>query len=297
MSPLNREDKLAVARKLIPSEEFERVMSFEIKDLGFGYDQFGMEKESLILAYALARYLHRYWFRVESKGIENIPLHGPALVVSNHSGTLPIDAAMIAVDIFKGMDQPRPLRGIVDNFAGFLPFVNVFFYRIGHVIGHLRNFQDLLNAGELVGVWPEGTHGLGKTFGRRYNLSHFAVGFVELSLTYRAPIIPTALIGAEEQLPMIANLIPLARLLGFPYFPVTPFFPLLGPLGLVPLPCKYHLQYGEPIRFFDKYGPETVNHPETIRLLADKVRLTIQEMIDKGLKQRTSVFGLGEGRP
>ncbi|NLH50114.1 MAG: acyltransferase family protein [Myxococcales bacterium] len=294
MSAFNREGKLALARKLIPPDEFERVMSFEIKDLGFGYDQFGMEKEASILAYAFARYLHEYWFRVESEGVGNIPLHGPALIVSNHSGTLPIDAAMTAVDIFRCMDQPRPLRAIVDNFAGFLPFVNVFFYRCGQVIGHRRNFQDLLNAGELVGVWPEGTKGLGKPFSQRYNLSRFSVGFMELSLTYRAPIVPTALVGAEEQMPMIANLKPLARLLGFPYFPVTPLFPWLGPLGMVPLPSKYHLYYGEPIRYYEEYGPETVNYPETIRMLADKVQLTIQDMINKGLEERTSVFGLGE---
>lgn len=294
MSAFNREGKLALASKLIPPDEFERVMSFEIKDLGFGYDQFGMEKEASILAYAFARYLHEYWFRVESEGVGNIPLHGPALIVSNHSGTLPIDAAMTAVDIFRCMDQPRPLRAIVDNFAGFLPFVNVLFYRIGQVIGHRRNFQDLLVAGELVGVWPEGTKGLGKPFSQRYNLSRFSVGFMELSLTYRAPIVPTALVGAEEQMPMIANLKPLARLLGFPYFPVTPLFPWLGPLGMVPLPSKYHLYYGEPIRYYEEYGPETVNYPETIRMLADKVQLTIQDMVNKGLEERTSVFGLGE---
>jgi 1-acyl-sn-glycerol-3-phosphate acyltransferase len=163
------------------------------------------------------------------------------------------------------------------------------------VIGHRRNFHDLLRAGELVGVWPEGTRGLGKPFAQRYNLVRFAVGFIELSLTYRAPIIPTALIGAEEQMPMVKNLRPIARLLGFPYFPVTPLFPWLGPAGLMPLPVKYHLYYGEPIRYYEDYGPQTLQDPDTVQMLADKVRLTVQEMIHRGLERRTSVFGFGEG--
>jgi 1-acyl-sn-glycerol-3-phosphate acyltransferase len=284
-----------MARKLMPPEEFDRIMSVEINDLGFGFDQFGMEKESMVMAYAMFRYMHKYYFRVESHGHENIPETGPALVISNHSGTLPIDAAMTAVDIAMKMEKPRPLRAMVDNFAGFLPFVNVFFYRAGQVIGHRRNTQDLLRAGEIVGIWPEGTRGLGKPFANRYNLVRFSVGFIELALTHRAPIVPAALIGAEEQMPMLGNLKPLARALGFPYFPVTPLFPWLGPLGLLPLPVKYHLQFGEPLHFYREYGPATIDDPETIATLADKVRLVIQDMINKGLQKRTSVFGMGEG--
>lgn len=291
MQERRREKVLAFAQKLIPAEEFNRLMSFDVKDLGFGYDQFGMEKESAILAYAFLRYMYKFYFRTESKGHENIPPAGPVLLISNHSGTLPIDAAMTAVDVAMHMEKPRPLRCVVDHFAGFLPFINVWFYRAGQVIGHRRNFQDLLEAGELVGVWPEGTRGLGKPFSQRYNLVKFGVGFVEAAITYRVPIIPTALIGAEEQMPMMGNLKKVARFLGFPYMPITPLFPWFGPLGLVPLPTKYHIQYGEPIRYYLEYGPETVDDPETIRMLADKVRITVQDMINKGLKERTSVFG------
>jgi 1-acyl-sn-glycerol-3-phosphate acyltransferase len=295
MNQRQRHKSLEMARKLMPPEEFDRIMSVEINDLGFGFDQFGMEKESMVMAYAMFRYMHKYYFRVESHGHENIPETGPALVISNHSGTLPIDAAMTAVDIAMKMEKPRPLRAMVDNFAGFLPFVNVFFYRAGQVIGHRRNTQDLLRAGEIVGIWPEGTRGLGKPFANRYNLVRFSVGFIELALTHRAPIVPAALIGAEEQMPMLGNLKPLARALGFPYFPVTPLFPWLGPLGLLPLPVKYHLQFGEPLHFYREYGPATIDDPETIATLADKVRLVIQDMINKGLQKRTSVFGMGEG--
>lgn len=294
MRPRYRERVLEVARKLLPPDEFDRILSMEINDLGFGYDQFGMEKEMTVLAYAVAQFLHRYYFRVTSEGGHHIPLKGPGMIVSNHSGTLPIDAVITAVDVAKRTDPPRALRAIVDNFVGFLPFVNVFFYRVGQVIGHRRNFRDLLESGELVGVWPEGTRGLGKPYAQRYNLMRFSVGFVEMSLTHRAPIIPTAVIGAEEQLPMAMNLKPLARALGFPYFPIPYLLPVLGPLAFVPLPTKYHIYYGEPLRFFEDYGPETVDEPETILMLAEKVQLVIQDMLDHGLENRTSIFGLEE---
>jgi len=272
-------------------------LGIEIHDLGFGFDQFGMERESAILAYSVLRFFHKNYFRVESGDTHNIPSKGPALIVCNHSGTLPFDAAITATDVVVNTDPPRPLRAIVDNFAGFLPFINVFFYRVGQVIGHRRNFRDLLEAGELVGVWPEGTRGLGKPFSQRYNLMKFAVGFVELSLAHRAPIVPTALIGAEEQMPMATNLKPLARAFGFPYFPIPALLPLLGPLAFLPLPTKYHIYYGEPIHYYEEYGPETIDDPETIRMLADKVQLVVQDMINKGLQKRTSVFGFEEDLP
>ncbi len=294
MDPQQREWALGVARKLMPPEEFDHIAEIGINDLGFGYDQFGMEREAMILAYSVARYLHKYYFRVESEGHHHIPLRGPGLVVSNHSGTLPFDAAITAVDVAMHTDPPRPLRAIVDNFAGFLPFINVFFYRVGQVIGHRRNFRDLLETGELVGVWPEGTRGLGKPYSQRYNLMKFGMGFIELSLTHRAPIIPVAVVGAEEQMPMAVDLKPLARAFGFPYFPVPALLPVLGPFAFLPLPVKYHIYYGEPIHYFEEYGPETVDNPETIRMLADKTKLVIQDLVDQGLEKRSSVFGMEE---
>ncbi|HPQ67630.1 MAG TPA: lysophospholipid acyltransferase family protein [bacterium] len=294
MNRYQREKALALARRLLPPEEFERVMSIEINDLGFGFDQFGMEKESAIIAYSLARYVHKYWFRVESDGHDNIPLKGPAILASNHSGVLPIDAVMVCVDVAIKLAKPRVVRAVVDNFAGFLPWVNVFFYRVGQVVGARRNFIDLLHSGEICAVFPEGTRGIGKPFSQRYNLVKFNVGFIELSLTTKTPIVPVAVVGAEEQAPMLGNLKPLARLLGFPYFPITPLFPLLGPLGFIPLPTQYHIRFGEPIEFYREYGPKTVNDPEAVRMLADKVQLAIQDMVNQQLESRSSVFGFGE---
>jgi len=295
MNQRQRARALDFARKLMPPDEYERLLAIDIHDLGFGFDQFGMEKETMILAYGFIRYLHKYYFRVESEGHASIPLTGPGLIVANHSGAIPIDAAMIAVDVAMHTPKARIVRTIVDNFAGFLPFINVFFYRVGQIIGHRRNVTDLLDAGDLVAIMPEGTRGLGKPFSRRYNLTRFGVGFIEMSLAHRAPIIPTALIGAEEQAPIIGNLRPLARAFGFPYIPVTPFFPWLGPLGLLPLPVKYHIYYGEPIHFYRDHDGATLNDPEAVTALAVKVKMTIQDMVNKGLARRTSVFGFGEG--
>jgi 1-acyl-sn-glycerol-3-phosphate acyltransferase len=141
-------------------------------------------------------------------------------------------------------------------------------------------------------VFPEGAKGTGKLYSHRYRLLPFNVGFIELSLTYKAPIVPVAVIGGEEQAPMLYDIRPIARALRFPYFPVTPFFPLLGPLGAVPLPVKYHIYYGTPLHFHKEYPREAANDPETVRMLADKVQMIIQGMTDDGLKKRDGVFGL-----
>lgn len=295
MNAKQRQMAVRIAKAIIPPDEFERISTIRIRDLGFGYDAFGMEKETALIAYALARYAYRHWFRVKSTGHGNVPVEGRALIVPNHSGVVPVDGMMIGIDLMTKLERPRVMRAMVDNFVGFMPFVNTFMYRVGQIVGARRNFEDLLRHDELVTVFPEGAKGTGKKFSQRYKLIRFNVGFIELSLTYKAPIVPTAVIGGEEQYPMIWNLKPLARMIGVPYFPVTPFFPWLGPLGAIPLPARYRIEYGEPLRFYEEYKPETVNDAETVRMLADKVQLTVQAMIDKGIEERKSIFGFGEG--
>jgi 1-acyl-sn-glycerol-3-phosphate acyltransferase len=294
MNSAQRRAALELAEKLLPPAELERLGALSIHDVGFGYDQFGVEKESAILGYVVARWIYKHWLRVESQGHENIPMDGRALITPNHSGVLPIDGGMIWADLLMKMEPPRLMRSMVDNFMGFLPFVNTMMYRTGQVVGARRNFQDLLKNEEIVTVFPEGAKGTGKPYRQRYQLLRFNVGFVELSLTHRAPIVPTAVIGGEEQSPMLYDIKPLARLLGFPYFPITPFFPWLGPLGIAPMPVKYHIYYGEPIRFYEDYPPETVDDIETTRMLASKVQLIVQDMVNEGLAQRKSVFGFDE---
>jgi len=290
MNQRARQRARAIVRMLAP-EDYERLQSIEIHDLGFGYDPFGLEIESAMLAFAVARFVYKNWFRVESRGVENVPLKGPTLITPNHSGVLPFDGAMIAVDLALKLDTPRVTRAVVDNFAGFLPFVNTLFYRWGQIIGARRNFEELLRQGELVLVFPEGHKGTGKSYKERYRLKRFNVGFMELSLLNKTPIVPSAVIGAEEQYPHMLDLKPLARALNFPYMPVTPLMLVLGPLGALPLPTKYTIYYGEPFHFYRDYPPETVKDPETIYALVDKVKTSVQELIDRGLREREGVFG------
>ncbi|MCB1153996.1 acyltransferase family protein, partial [bacterium] len=213
MTPSQRKKAISLAKSLLPEDEFEHLMKIDFKDQGLGYDKFGMEKEMIVASLAVVRYVYLYYFRVESEGVHNIPEEGRGLIVPNHSGVIPIDGMMIGVDLAFNMRRPRIIRAMVDNFMGFLPFINVFFARCGQLVGARRNFADLLEADELITVFPEGAKGTGKLYKQRYNLLRFNVGFIELSLQYRAPIIPAAVIGAEEQAPMVYNVKPLARML------------------------------------------------------------------------------------
>lgn len=291
MTPQQREMVWKIAEKILPKEEIARIKKIPFKDEGFGYDVFGFEIETMLIGYMIFRFFYKYWFRVKGFGYENIIPKGKLLIVPNHSGTIPLDFVMIAIDLLLNVDPPRMARGIVDHFAGGLPFIGLFIQRGGSVIGSRKNFEILLQRhGETVVVFPEGTKGIGKGWARRYKLERFNVGFIELSLKYKTPIIPTAVIGAEEQAPQIAKLKTLGKIFGFPYIPITPTFPLLGILGLIPLPSRYYIYYGEPLFYFKNYPPFTVNDPVKVRELADNVQAIVQDMINKGLKKRKSIF-------
>lgn len=287
----NRARVRTLLRGLNPSD-YEKFENIRINDLGFGYDPFGLEIESVMAVFLLLQYAYEYWFRVESFGVENIPEEGPALITPNHSGVLPIDGAMIAVDLIKKMERPRMMRAVLYHTAGFIPCVGTFFYRCGQISGARRNFEEALRQEELVAVFPEGSKGSWKGFKDRYRLRPFNVGFMELSLLHKTPIVPTAVIGAEEQYPFMVNAKPIARMLKLPYFPLTPFFPLLGPVGMLPLPTQYRIFYGEPFHFYREYGPETVRRPDVIHMLVGKVQERIEEMIAEGLRNRKNVFGI-----
>src|SRR6185436_7292462 len=171
---------------------------------------------------------------------------GGALVVSNHSGTIPVDGLMTIVSIH---DQTgRFLRPLGADLVFKSPVVSTLARKGGTTLACNEDAERLLRSGELVGVWPEGVKGIGKPFRERYTLQRFGRGgFVTAALRTGVPIIPCAIVGAEEIYPMIGNAKTAARLLGLPYFPITPTFPLLGPLGLVPLPSKWLIAFGEPI--------------------------------------------------
>ncbi|MBH1935005.1 acyltransferase family protein [Streptomyces sp. AV19] len=254
-------------------------------------DDFGFDKEltDQVLMSAL-RPLYEKYFRVEVRGIENIPEKGAALVVANHSGTLPIDGLMLQVAVHDHHPAGRHIRMLAADLVFMLPVVNEVSRKLGHTLACAEDAQRLLERGEVVGVMPEGFKGIGKPFSERYRLQRFGRGgFVSTALRAGAPIVPCSIVGAEEIYPMVGNSKTLARLLGLPYFPLTPTFPWLGPLGAVPLPTKWTIQFGEPVPT-DGYPPEAADDPMLMFNLTDQVRETIQHTLYKLLVQRRSVF-------
>jgi 1-acyl-sn-glycerol-3-phosphate acyltransferase len=252
----------------------------------FGYDS---ELTDQVLM-SLLRPLYEKYFRVEVRGVENIPEDGSALVVANHSGTLPLDGLMLQVAVHDKHPAQRHLRLLAADLVFMLPMVNALARKAGHTLACAEDAEALLARGEVVGVMPEGFKGLGKPFADRYKLQRFGRGgFVSTALRTGAPIVPCSIVGAEEIYPMVGNARTLARLLGFPYFPVTPTFPWLGPLGAVPLPTKWTIQFGEPIAT-DGYPAGSADDPMLMFNLTDQIRETIQHTLYKLLVQRRSVF-------
>jgi 1-acyl-sn-glycerol-3-phosphate acyltransferase len=246
------------------------------------YDRFGFSPDALQVAFPLFRLLHRAYFRVKSEGHDRIPSSGPAILASNHAGLLPFDAAMTVVDVALHTDPPRLPRAIVDRWAGTLPWINVFYARVGQVIGTRENCTDLLDEGQLLLVFPEGIEGARKTIAQRYRLQHFHVGFVEHALRSRAPIVPMAIVGSDDQTPILYDLRTLARRLGLPTLPITPTFPWLGPLGLLPYPVRYRIHYGKPLNFHERFGPEGADDTRLVRYLANQLRRSVQQLLDRG---------------
>ncbi len=257
---------------------------YPIDDLGFD-----PELTDAVLMAPL-RPLYEKWFRVESRGLENIPDSGGALLVGNHSGTIPLDAAMVQLSILDHHPARRHLRQLAADLVFTVPGLAPLARKGGATLACQPDAERLLSAEELVGVWPEGFKGVGKGWSERYKLQRFGRGgFVSAALRTGTPIIPCSVVGAEEAYPMIADVKPLARLLGLPYAPVTPTFPLLGPLGLVPLPSRWIIEYGEPIETAS-YGAAAADDPMLVFNLTDQVRETIQQTLYRLLVGRRSVF-------
>lgn len=258
----------------------------------YAVDDFGFDPEftdKVLLA--LARPLYRSWFRVEATGLENVPADTGALVVANHSGTVAWDSIMTQVALHDEHPAHRHLRMLGADLVFQTPFIGELARKAGHTLACHPDAERLLSSGEVVGVWPEGFKGIGKPFSQRYKLQRFGRGgFVASALRTKAPIIPTAIVGAEETYPMIANAKPIARVLGLPYFPITPTFPWLGPLGMVPLPSKWLIHFGEPIAT-DGYPEGAADDPMVVFDLTDEVRERIQQSLYHLLAQRASVFG------
>jgi 1-acyl-sn-glycerol-3-phosphate acyltransferase len=252
-------------------------------------DEYGFDPEvAERLLLASLRPLAQKWFRIETRGVENLPAEGGALVVSNHSGTLPVDGLMTMLTIH---DQTgRFLRPLGADLVFRMPVVSSLARKGGATLACNEDAERMLADGELVGVWPEGFKGIGKPFHDRYKLQRFGRGgFVAAALRTGVPIVPLSVVGAEEIFPLIGNVPALARLLGIPYLPITPLFPWLGPLGLIPLPSKWLMEFGEPIRT-DEFEAAAADDPMLVFNVTDQVRETIQQSLYALLGQRESVW-------
>jgi 1-acyl-sn-glycerol-3-phosphate acyltransferase len=254
-------------------------------------DDFGFDPEltdQVLLT--LLRPVYEHYFRVEVRGLENVPSEGGALVVANHSGTIPLDSVMTQIALRDRHPARRHLRMLGADLVFKTPFLGELARKTGTTLACNADAERLLSRGELVGVWPEGFKGIGKPFSERYKLQRFGRGgFVSAALRSQVPIVPCSIVGAEEIYPILGNMKTLARLLGLPYLPVTPTFPLLGPLGMIPLPSKWIIEFGEPIDTVT-HGVAAADDPMLVFNLTDQVRETIQHTLYRLLMSRRSVF-------
>ena len=252
----------------------------------YGFDPYGWRPEDATRLFVAAALLYRHWFRVETHGIEKVPAGG-VLLVANHSGQFGYDGTMLATAMLLGAEPPRLARGMGEYFFWRTPWLGGLATHMGTIVGTPENCVALLEAGECLMVFPEGARGANKPFRKRYQLQRFGHGFMRLALATDTPIVPVAVVGAEEQQPGLANLEGLGRALGLPSFPITISMPWLGPLGApFALPVKYHLHFGEPLRFEGRADEED----ETIEMKVEHVRHAIAELLAHGLRTRRGIF-------
>jgi 1-acyl-sn-glycerol-3-phosphate acyltransferase len=254
-------------------------------------DEWGFDEEFAEAVYPVFEFLYEAWWRVDAVGVRNVPAHGRALLVSNHAGSLfPFDASMILLAIMKQHPLPRWARFLVLDWAFVLPFISAFMRRVGGVPASKHNAARLLEQDEVVMVFPEGVKGTGKQFSERYRLQRFGRGgFVEVALRTGSPIVPVAVVGSEEIYPKLGNARPVARAVGAPFVPITPTFPWFGPLGLVPLPSKWRIEFCEPIDL-SAHGPDAADDPRLLFDVSEQVRETIQARLYENLVERRAAF-------
>jgi 1-acyl-sn-glycerol-3-phosphate acyltransferase len=246
----------------------------------YGVDPYGLDVDYAIAAMAPFLWFYRKYFRVQVYGIEAVPTDGRVLLVANHSGQLPFDAAMLGVSLLIELDPPRFARALVEKWVPTLPFVSSFYARLGQVVGTPENCRRLLAADEAILVFPEGVRGLNKPWRERYRLQEFGLGFMRLALEADAPIVPVGIVGAEEQAPALFDLKSLARLLAMPALPVTPT------IFALPLPTRYHIHFGAPLRFTGSPDDEDAVLEEKVA----QVKGAVQKLLDDGVRQREHVF-------
>ena len=270
-------------RTAIGQEVEDRLKFVPFHSSETGVDPFGLDLEWGKYALSAVGMLHRKYFRCDVSGIENVPA-GRVLLIANHSGQIPIDGAMIGAAMFFDATPPRIVRSMVEKWVQTLPFFAVLFTRVGQVVGVPENARRLLSLGEAILVFPEGSRGISKPWAQRYQLTDFGLGFMRLALETNTPIVPVSVVGAEEQYVNVGNLGGLAKTLGMPAFPLLP--QLLVPGLVLPLPTKYRITFGEPMRFDGDPDDDDAVIEEKVWV----VKATIQSMLNRGLKERKSVF-------
>lgn len=247
----------------------------QFHDAGHGFDVFGLDPRAVRRAAALCRPIHRHYFRVRSHGVEHLPRRGPAILVANHAGALPVDGGVLWMDVLERTG--RVLRPVADLFVAGFPLINTIFARVGVVSGTRANVRRLLDDGELIAIFPEGVSGVAKPFRERYHLQRWHVGHAELAIRHRVPIVPVAIIGSEESWP-IAIRVPGIRVFGAPYLPI--------PISPVPLPVPYHLHYGAPIDLAADFDAAVADDPAAVRDAATRVHDALEDLMHDGLRAR-----------
>jgi 1-acyl-sn-glycerol-3-phosphate acyltransferase len=256
----------------------------------YAVDEFGFDPEWTEALLPLFEILYRDYWRVETTGIENVPAAGRAMLVANHAGVLPWDGTMIKTAVFVMHPKPRHVRALVASLFMGMPVLSWFLRRTGQTIGHPDDTRRLLERDQLVLVFPEGVRGTGKLYQDRYKLQRFGRGgFVSTAIRAGAPIVPVSVVGSEEIYPMLRDFAPIAKMFGLPYFPVTPFWPWLGPLGLIPLPSRWRIQFHAPIHV-EEHPPDAADDQNLVLALSGQVRDVIQQGIYDNLKLRRGVF-------
>jgi 1-acyl-sn-glycerol-3-phosphate acyltransferase len=270
----------------LEAELEERIAKAPLRLNRYGYDPYGLHPETAVRMLLPAALLYRYWFRVETHGIEHVP-SGPVLLVGNHSGQFGYDGAMLGVAMLLEAEPPRLVRGMAEYLFWRTPFAGIAASRIGTLVGTPENCIAMLRDGECVAVFPEGARGANKPYRKRYQLQRFGLGFLRIALASNAPIVPVAIVGAEEQQPGFANLEAVGHKLGLPSFPITitqPWFGLLG--SAMALPVKYHIHFGEPLLFQGNPDDEDT----VVEHHVDCVKDAIAALLRRGLEERRGIF-------
>jgi 1-acyl-sn-glycerol-3-phosphate acyltransferase len=251
----------------------------------YGYDPWGYSPKAFKRFILPAAVLYRYYFRCRTTGLENLP-EGRMLLIGNHAGQMAWDGLMVTTACVLEANPPRLVRGMGEYWLGSLPYLSVMLDRMGSAVGTRQTCVDLLNHGECVMAFPEGVRGMNKLYADAYKLMDFGLGFMRLALETDTPIVPVSIVGSEEQNPGLADLKGVASMLGMPSFPVTLTFPLLGPFGMLPLPVRYHIEFGKPMHFEGHAEDED----DVIEAKVEQVKAAIHEQLERGRANRKSIF-------